>query len=575
MAMPRLRRGLVFLLFAFAAVLPAAARELTIQHFDAKITVNADGTVDVTEIIEARFTGEWHGIYRTIPVEYTTPQGFNYTLFLDVLGVADDDGKPLKYEISREGAYRKLKIYVPGAVDSTRTVIVRYHVLDGLKFFQDHDELYWNVTGDEWEVPIVNATAHIELPSAATGIHAAVYTGRFGAREQDADVTTNANAIDVAMRRPLAFHEGLTAVVGWDKGVVHEPGPLAHSWLFLQSNWPLMIPIVAFIGMFSLWWTQGRDPRRLAIAVQYEPPDGLTPGEAGTLVDNEAAMRDITATIVDLAVRGFLVIEQTQEDKLLGLMHNKEYVFHMQKPPAEWAAAKPHEVEILGALFEGGSRDSVKLSELQNHFYTHLPAIRDRIFDALMADNYYLHRPDKVRQGYVTVGLVLGVGMVWGGAVLARMFGVAQLTVIVAGVATGIVVCGFGYFMPARTITGARTLEKVLGFEDFLGRVEEDRFERVVKTPQMFEKFLPYAMALHVEKKWVAAFADIYREPPNWYRGPYGGAFTPYFLVNDLDMMSARAGTVMASSPRSSGGSGFGGGGFSGGGFGGGGGGGF
>jgi uncharacterized membrane protein len=159
--------------------------------------------------------------------------------------------------------------------------------------------------------------------------------------------------------------------------------------------------------------------------------------------------------------------------------------------------------------------------------------------------------------------------------VLARMFGVAQLTVIVAGVATGLVICGFGYFMPARTITGARTLEKVLGFEDFLGRVEEDRFERVVKTPQMFEKFLPYAMALHVEKKWVQAFADIYREPPNWYRGPYGGAFTPYFLVNDLDMMSARAGTVMASSPRSSGGSGFGGGGFSGGGFGGGGGGGF
>jgi uncharacterized membrane protein len=575
MAMPRLRRGLVLLLWALVAVLPAAARELTIQHFDAKITVNSDGTVEVTEIIEARFTGEWHGIYRTIPVEYTTPQGFNYTLFLDVLGVDDDDGKPLKYEISRVGAYRKLKIYVPGAVDATRTVILRYRVLDGLKFFQDHDELYWNVTGDEWEVPIVNATAHIELPAAATGIHGAVYTGRYGSREQDADVTTNANAVDIAMRRPLAFHEGLTAVVGWDKGFVHEPGPLAHSWLFLQSNWPLMIPIVAFVGMFALWWTQGRDPRRLAIAVQYEPPDGLTPGEAGTLVDNEAAMRDITATIVDLAVRGFLVIEQTQEDKLLGLMHNKEYVFHMQKPPAEWAAAKPHEREILDALFEGGSRDSVKLSELQNHFYTHLPTIRDRIFDALMADNYYLHRPDKVRQAYLGVGLVVGVGMVWGGAVLARMFGVAQLTVIVAGIATGLVVCGFGYFMPARTITGARTLEKVLGFEDFLGRVEEDRFERVIKTPQMFEKFLPYAMALHVEKKWVAAFADIYREPPQWYRGPYGNAFTPYFLVNDLDMMSARAGTVMASSPRSSGGSGFGGGGFSGGGFGGGGGGGF
>jgi len=115
----------------------------------------------------------------------------------------------------------------------------------------------------------------------------------------------------------------------------------------------------------------------------------------------------------------------------------------------------------------------------------------------------------------------------------------------------------------------------VLGFEDFLGHVESDRLERTVKTPAMFEKFLPYAMALGVEKKWGGAFQDIYKEPPQWYRGGYGPSFYPMSFVHDLDQMSARAGTVMGSSPRSSGGSGFGGGGFSGGGVGGGGGGGF
>jgi len=129
--------------------------------------------------------------------------------------------------------------------------------------------------------------------------------------------------------------------------------------------------------------------------------------------------------------------------------------------------------------------------------------------------------------------------------------------------------------MPARTVTGAKTYAKVLGFEDFLTRVESDRIARMENAPALFEKFLPYAMALHVEKKWVQAFQGISMQPPQWYQGAYVGAFQPYLLVADLNMMSAQAMTTMASSPRSAGGSGFGGGGGSGGGFGGGGGGGF
>jgi uncharacterized membrane protein YgcG len=455
-------------------------------------------------------------------------------------------------------------------------LILRYRVLDGLRFFEDHDELYWNITGNEWEVPIEHATARIELPARASGIRTLVFTGAYGSREQDADLQIQGNIIQIRLRRPLAFHEGLTAVVGWDKGIVHEPGPFAKAMLFLRSNWLFGFPIAVFFLMFWLWYTRGRDPRLRPISVQYEPPAGLSPGEVGTLVDNEAAMRDITATLVDLAVRGYLVIEQKDDSAMLGLVHHREYTFHLQKPPAEWTDVKPHELEILSALFDGGARDSVKLSELQNHFYTHLPAIRDRIFDALMADHYYLHRPDKVRKAYLGAGFAIGILMIWGGAFLSGLLGTTPLTVILTGILTGAIICGFGWFMPARTMEGARTLEGVLGFEDFLGRVEEDRFERVVKTPEMFEKFLPFAMALGVEKKWVHAFADIYRQPPNWYRGPYGTNFQPIYFVNDLDMMSHQAGSAMASSPRSAGGSGFSsGGGFSGGGFGGGGGGGF
>jgi uncharacterized membrane protein len=160
---------------------------------------------------------------------------------------------------------------------------------------------------------------------------------------------------------------------------------------------------------------------------------------------------------------------------------------------------------------------------------------------------------------------------------VGRNLGMAGAPFIIAGVLSGAIICAFGWFMPARTESGTRALEGVLGFEDFLAHVEADRFNRTIKTPEMFEKFLPFAMALGVEKNWSKAFQNIYTQPPSWYQGgTFGPPFFAYGFVNNLNAMSSQAGTVFASAPRSSGGSGFsGGGGSSGGGFGGGGGGGF
>jgi uncharacterized membrane protein len=572
----RVLRGILsFLFLALFAALPTAARDLVFQHFDAQIYVHSDGTIDVTETMETQFIGSWHGIYRTIPVEYSDPHGLNYTLLIEDVSATDDTGQKLKLEQNREGRYVKFKIYVPAAEDATRTITLHYRVLDAIRFFADHDELYWNVTGDEWQNAIELVTARIELPEGVTGLHAMAYTGVFGSHAQDAQVEVGSNYVQIRSTRRLGFRQGLTAVVGFDKGFVQPPSAGEQFMRFLRSNLPLFIPVIAFFVMLWLWWTRGRDPARNAISVQYEPPDKLTPGECGTLVDNEAAMRDITATLVDLAVKGYMTIEQKDESHLLGLTHSKEYIFHLKKPPAEWASARSHEQEMLSALFDDGATTDVRLSDLQNHFYTHLPAIRDRIFNALMSDGYYLHRPDTVKQGYMGVGILIGFLMTAGTRFLSALTGIASGTWIIAGLATGAVIAIFGWFMSARTITGARALEKVLGFEEFLGRVEKDQIERLQKTPELFEKFLPYAMALQVEKKWVQAFSGIALQPPQWYQGSYGSSFTPYFLVNDLNMMSVHAGSVMASAPRSSGGSGFGGGGGSGGGFGGGGGGGF
>jgi uncharacterized membrane protein YgcG len=575
-----LQRSTIFSILAFFSLLAfaasASARELKIEKFSAEIVVEPDSSLNVTETIQANFIGAWHGLYRTIPVEYVTPQGFNYSLFVRFEGATDAAGQSLKVESSRQGHYLKWKIYINDATDAERTIQLHYHVRNGLKFFEDHDELYWNVTGDEWDVPVGDASARILLPPGVTGVRTNEFTGSYGSRAQNASLAASGSTVEVSMLRPLAFHEGLTVVVGWDKGFVQEPSAGDLVGQFLASNWPLFFPILVFVFMLWLWYTRGRDPRVGPIAVQYTPPDGMSPAEAGTLVDENAEMRDITATIVDLAVRGYIVIEERDKSGMMGLVHNKEYVFHLKKSPAEWKGLKSHELMLLAGIFSNGALSDVALSTLQNQFYRNLPGIKNGIFDALMEHGYFQHRPDYVRGGYIGGGVLLGVVFFFAGAALSQRMGMSPVPFFVAAIITAGIIAGFGWFMPARSSDGTKALAGVLGFEDFLTHVESDHMNRISQTPETFEKFLPFAMALGVEKKWVGAFQNIYTQPPSWYQGGYyNGGFYPIMFINSLDNMTTRASSVMSSAPRSSGGSGFGGGGSSGGGFGGGGGGGF
>ncbi len=575
------------LLFAFVCLLagavPALAqRTLLITDFAADVRVNIDGTIDVSETIRAQFNGTWNGLYRTIPVDYRTPQGFNYMLRLDVQAVTDAVGNSLRYESSRERNNRKLKIYVPGAVDASRTIIVKYRVQNGLKFFDEHDELYWNVTGDEWDVPIERARATIHLPAAVQGIRTAAFTGGYGSQASAATTGVTGADVTVDTTRSLSFHEGLTLAVAWNPGVVMPPTPAQKAGDFVRANGVLLIPVGVLGLMTWLWMRTGRDPRRRPIAVQYEPPATLTPAEVGTLVDNSPDMRDITASIVDLAVRGYVRIQETHEARFLGLGTKKEYAFSLLRPAKQWKDLQPHEEALLSALFshiDGPARhdatagdviDDVKVSDLRNTFYKHLPAIKDRIFDRLIGRGYYLRRPDQVKGTFAVVASLVALG-----GIAAAAFLNLGAAAIVAALVSGAIIGGFGFFMPARTVAGTRALESTLGFEEFLDRVEADRLERVVRTPEMFERFLPFAMALGVEHHWARAFEGIYTAQPGWYAGPNYAGFGTQSLVMSLGNLSSDAGTAMASAPRSSGGSGFGGGGFSGGGFGGGGGGGF
>lgn len=572
-----------------SGTVPAAARSWLIEDFRAEIHVRRSGEIEVTETLRVRFEGSYNGIFRTIPVQYVNPHGFTYKLRLDVNAVEDASGRALDYETSRERHYRKLKIWVPGARDAVRTVVIRYTVENGLRFFdeddQSWDELYWNVTGDEWPVAIERASARIRLPARVTGVRARGFTGGYGSTEESVDVRISDFLVDVRATRSLGMREGLTAVIAWDSFItegeylIRRPTLLDRIARFFAANWPLLVPILVFFLMWNAWRRYGRDPERRAIVPRYEPPAGLTPSEVGVLVDNRPDLRDVTAILVDLAVRGYLVIEETQVEKLLGLLKEDEYILELRRASGEWDDLRSHERKLLRAIFGSGSAgDRVPMSDLENEFYKDLPKIKDRIFGELLKKRYYRRRPDHVMAVWLIAALVSGFVLVAGGMVLSAALGLAPLTVVLAGTLSALIILGFGFFMPARTVEGTRALEEVLGFEEFLERVESDRFKRMITGPEMFERFLPYAMALGVEKKWAAAFAEIYREPPDWYRGSGYRTFHPGLFVSDLSGMTSHAATAMTTAPRSSGGSGFsggGGGGFSGGGFGGGGGGAF
>ncbi len=578
-AAPRLKaralrsKLLVLVCFAFLTA-PLLAQSWRIADFHDIVLVSEDGTALVKERISLVFIGQWHGIHRTIPVEYPGPRGTNYTLFLDVTSVTDGSGQKLKYDAKTSSGYRDLKIYIPDAVDTTRTVEISYIVRNGIRYFEDHDEFYWNVTGNDWPVPIDHAEAHVYLPKPAAGrLRAQAFTGVYGSAQRDA--TSEVNGADVAFEttNPLPMRGGMTVDIFIPKGILKEPGAITRAFWFLGSNPIVFLPLVAFAVMYALWWYKGRDPDPgRSVAPMYEPPPGMSPAEAGTLIDDTIHPRDITSTIVDLAVRGYIKIEETVDTALL-VFHSKDYIFHLVKPPTEWQGLAPHERVMLDIIFADGQQ--TRLSSLKNRFYTTIPVIQQDIKAALKNKGMYLLDPDSANAYSIGAALLIvapflivqfsGYKPVFNSVVL----------LIACGIVSAIIWWLFAREMSAKTVQGARTRIAVLGFQEFMDRVDADRLKRM--PPDTFEKYLPYAMALGVEHHWAQAFAGIVQNPPNWYVSPNGmTGFNPIFFSSSMHSMASDMHQVFVSAPRSSSsGSGFGGGGgggFSGGGFGGGGG---
>ena len=572
--------ALFFALLTLTAWLPSSARAETIRSFESVVRAQKDASLDVTETIVYDFEGaRKHGIYRDIPITYSRGNG-TYSLRYEVLSVTDQSGNALTYK--EEGSNRNLRIRVGDAdkwVEGVQTYVFKLKFWRAVNWFDGAPEIYWNATGNEWPVPIQAATARF-YPPAGTPVSQLKTTSFYGKTGSKTPAQTNVGADSIFFgARNLAAREGLTFVVGLPSNSMVKP-PANQGLLWFIADWwsAFVFPTITFVGMFFLWRAKGRDIEGgLPAQVEWSPPKDLTPAEVGTLLDERCDMTDILSTLIDLAARGFLVIEDlSTKGAVLGIGAKTDYAFTRTNQQMSLdAPLRTHEQTFLRGLF--GSTDAgagrTTLASLKNHFYVHLPTIRQSIYRDLTDKRLFQSNPENTRNLYVVLGvLALGAGLF--ALFISGLLGGFALGYGLIG--AGFIVMLFSRWMPAKTALGSRRLRECVGFQRFVQLAEKDRIEKLITDdPTVFGRLLPYAMVLGVGEIWATKFSDLMVEAPDWYHSNSGGSFVPYLFVSNLGSGMNTMGTTFASQPQSSGGSGGSGfsGGGSGGGFGGGGGG--
>jgi uncharacterized membrane protein len=554
----------------------------TIRDFDVNIQVHENSDLTITERIVVEFSAPRRGIYREIPIRYTDPTGFQYGYGFRLLSVEDENGSSCQVKQRRRGSMMRIRIGNPDrTVSGTQVYVIRYRARDVLRQFADQDELYWNVTGHRWNTSIDQASVVVDLPVdiPSDELDYSGWAGRYGSRAENVvGAITGPGKVMISSTSRLGPREGLTVVVTWPPGSVQFPGLATRLWRFASRNVVVLVPVLALVFLIRRYRKHGVDPSIPAsVVVRYEPPQGISAGAIGTLVDEKVDMADITATIVDLAVRGYLTIETDVEEKFFGLKKEERTSFR-RDPGQSVSDLLPHERIVLDGIFEADPA-LVTVEDLKEEFYTHIPGISSALYERLVDKGLVVGNPQTVRRKTVGLGVAVAVLTAAGGLAWAlsqsAVFPNAAILPIGSAIMTMALFSIFAPAMPRRSKAGVRAAAWAKGFEEFADRVESDRMERDAAR-DVFEKLLPYAMALGVATRWSRKFEGIYdEEPPRWYVGPHHSVhrFSTVSFQHSLHDAMQSAGESMASRPRSSGSSGSGGGGFSGGGGGGGGGG--
>jgi len=557
----------------------------TIESFNLDARVQKDTNVDITETIIVDFDGlSKHGIYRKIPVSYPTRMGNNINIRISSLKTTNASGETIPIKVSKEGKSMSIQI---GDADKTvsgrNTYIISYKVSRVIITPNDNAEFYWNVTGLDWPVPILSVSANISVPQE--GLKDVVcFTGGYSERASNC---TSSKKINTAtfLAQNIIPGEGLTISVAIDKNKLIFPSFFERLLSFLRDNLLYLSPLLVFTLIFKLYLLRGRDKEYKnifkeeegykrtslfakvnAISVSANPPDDLSPGEVGTLVDEYANLRDVTATVIDLARRGFMTITEEPKKGPFGKIK-----FSLDYNKVDEGKLKPYEISILDMLFTKDRNIPAVLTKLHPNAYKDLQEAQKYLYEDLSSRGYFEGRPDEIRNKYLIAGIGTIFAAIFLGSFIAP-FLASPASLYFALIVSGIIIIAFSFFMPARSALGRKSLAEVVGFKEAL-KLGSWR-EKIYEKHNFFEEVLPYAIAFGITEKFIKAFKDAEIKNVSWYKGPH--PLNVVYFNSSLNAFSSSLNSgVGASKPQgaSSGGSGFGGGGFSGGGFGGGGGG--
>ena len=567
-----------------------------ILDYRSDVTVERDGTIQVHETVVYDFgVVPHHGIFRTIPVRTSESgkNGYDRVYPLSVVSVSASAGTPAQYTVEEDGDDEQIKIGDPDrTITGEHTYDIVYRVRGAMNSFADHDELVWNAVGTEWSVPIEKASAAVHAPADILRVGCA--TGQFGA-SFPCDTATSAGPDAQFAKAPLNPYEGLTFTIALPKGaIVPAPEPILEERFNFASAFRvtpatggisggLLLLFAIVVGL--LVWKFGRDRRYAGSAVdaaygnqggpevsaplheaetpvEFEPPEKLRPGELGTLVDFDAGPLDVTATIIDLAVRGYLKIEELDKE-----WYQFKHDWQLTKLPKD-EPLKRYERTLYDGLFKDG--DVVKVSDLKNKFAERMGKVREQLMDDAISEGWFTHKPGTVKVLWGLLGIVVLVGGIGLTVLLASETHAALLGVPV--IVGGILLLIAARWMPKRTAKGYAALRHALGFKRFIDESEKYRAQ-FAERANIFSEYLPYAVVFGATDKWAKAFADLANEPDtsSWYVSQH--AFNYAVFSSAIDGFATTSAGTLTSSPASSGSSGFSGGGFSGGGGGGGGGG--
>ena len=493
----------------------AQAKDWRIDTMDVLLDVQENGDVLVDEKVTFSFEGNYHFVARNIPTGNL--EGLTDIEVRDASGQSLPKGDyPGSFNVFTEGDMQFIQLNFD-LTDTSSTWTIHYRAKQAVMFHDKvGDELRWYVFDAETPVPIGSVKATVKLPgSVPSESIARSYQSGFGV---DATMSSPEPSTAVYEATNIPAYTNFWIVTGFPKDVVRYTWTAARLAAFIVPKVGFALPILFFLGMLLIWRRSGRDePATIYASYVSEPPSPLPPGLAGALIDEKVDTKEIIATVVDLARRGYLEITDTEKKGLLG---KATTIFTRTKGFEDLTG---FEAKVANSLFDGKHPDQVTSVELKNHFYTHVQPITNEIYKQVTTTGLFHSNPNKARTTWVGYGFAIAVVL----GIITFILYMADVTgwgwIMAGSIISVIIVWAFAPHMPQRTAKGAQEQRKWQAFRNYLKDLA--RFQDMATAKENFEKYLPYAVAFGVEKDWVRRFEGLTVSSPDWYHPPI---FLPY-----------------------------------------------